>query len=331
MVIALTEFFLSSVVIVISGIFLTRNADKIAEATNMGRLLVGGIFLAGATSLPELFVDISAIRNNMPDLAVGDLMGSSLFNLLILAVADLIHRGENSFFSRAAVTHALSAAMSISVTALAGLFIFVGQQLAPYQIGELGIGTLSIFAAYTLGLRMVYVEQKFVITKDLDSSQTKKKSHLTRTVIFYLLSASVMLIAAPFLANAAGKIAELTGLGNTFVGTTLVAFCTSLPELVSTLAAVHLGAYDLALGNIFGSNAFNMILLTPLDLIYKGSLLAAVSRAHVISSFSTIVITAVAVMGQLYQVEKRKLLLEPDAILIMMLVFCSLLLLYFVK
>lgn len=332
MLVIVMQFVLSAVTIVFAGVVLTRNADKIAEYTKLGRLVVGSIFLAAATSLPELLVDISAVRNNMPDMAIGDLMGSSLFNLLILAIADLLHRGPKTLFSRASATHALSASMSISVTALAGGAIFLGPQLAPYAIGEFGLGTLSIVAAYILGLRMIYFDQR--VNGDRDSStevQLNNKGNLQRALIGYMVSAMIILIAAPFLAEAAGKISELTGLGNTFVGTTLVAFCTSLPELVSTLSAVRLGAFDLALGNIFGSNAFNMILLAPLDLVFKGPILASVSRIHVFTSFATILITSVAVMGQLYQVEKRKRLLEPDALLVIFLVLASLFILYFVN
>lgn len=329
MVPIITQFILSALVIMVAGIFLTRSADQIAEITKLGRLLVGSIFLAAATSLPELFVDISAIRNNMPDLAVGDLFGSSLFNLLILAIADLLHKGSNVLFSRAAGAHALAAAMSVSVTAIAGMAILLGPQLTPYAVGNVGLGTLSIVVAYILGLRMIYFDQR-VHTKDKAPTESEEggRKRLPQAVALYLASALAILIAAPFLAEAAGGIAEKSGLGKTFVGTTLVAFCTSLPELVSTVWAVRMGAFDLALGNIFGSNAFNMILLAPLDLISQGPLLASVSRIHGFTAFATILITSVAVMGQLYQVEKRKRLVEPDAMVVIFLVFGALFMLY---
>jgi len=86
------EFLALAAVIAPAGTFLAKSADQIAEITRLGRLLVGSVLLAAATSLPELTVDISAVRQGMPDLAVGDLFGSSLMNLLILAVLDLAHR-----------------------------------------------------------------------------------------------------------------------------------------------------------------------------------------------------------------------------------------------
>ena len=137
--------------------------------------------------------------------------------------------------------------------------------------------------------------------------------------------------AGPFLASAADRIANLTGLGSTFVGTTLVALCTSLPELVAALTAVRMGAFDLAVGNVFGSNAFNMVLFFPLDLIHPGSLFAAVSQSHVLTALSTIVVTGVAIMGQLYQVEKRIRFIEPDAALVLILIIGSLAGLYYLR
>jgi len=78
------EFTLSALAIVIAGSLLTRFSARIAEITGLGKVFVGSLLLAGATSLPELMVDIQSIRMNLPDLAVGDLLGSSLFYLLIL-------------------------------------------------------------------------------------------------------------------------------------------------------------------------------------------------------------------------------------------------------
>ena len=325
---ALIQFALSASAIVFAGVFLVKSSDSIGELTKLGRLFAGSIFLAGATSLPELLVDVSAIRKGMPDLAVGDLLGSSLMNLLILAVADLLHRNPNKMFSRAGAQHALSAAISINMTVLACIAIFLGPQLGEFGLGEIGLGPIAIGVAYIFGLRLVYYNQHPSAQAIGPASGPNRRRELARALSIYAGSALVIFVAAPFLAEAAGEIAEISGLGKTFIGTTLVAFCTSLPEIVSTVVAVRMGAFDLAVGNIFGSNAFNMILMIPLDLIHEGNLLGVVSRTHVLTGLSVILATSVAVMGQLYQAEKRKKFIEPDAFTVIGIVIGTLLILY---
>ncbi|HEX4924098.1 MAG TPA: hypothetical protein VFV50_08430 [Bdellovibrionales bacterium] len=323
------QFLLSAAGIVVAGVFLAQSADQIAERTGLGRLFTGSILLAGATSLPELLVDISAIRKEMPDLAVGDLLGSSLMNLLILAVADLIHRKPAKIFSRAAAHHALSAAVSINVTAIACIAIFLGPNLAGISAGEIGLGPLSIGLFYLLALRLVYRSQPQARhAPELKAASGRQE--IVRPFSVFFGAALAIFVAAPFLAAAAGGLAERTGLGTTFLGSTLVAFCTSLPEVVSTFAAVRMGAFDLAVGNIFGSNSFNMILLIPLDLVHEGNLLGAVSRTHVLTGLSVILATSVAVMGQLYDAEKRKKFVEPDAFGVIGIVIASLIILFWI-
>jgi len=146
-----------------------------------------------------------------------------------------------------------------------------------------------------------------------------------------LLCAGAILVAAPFVAKSAGRIAELSGLGNTFVGTTLVAFSTSLPELVATMAAVRMKAFDLALGNIFGSNSFNMILFVPLDIAHRGPLFATLSQTHVLTALAVIMATAIAVLGQLYQTDRRVRFIDPDAWLVITVIVGALALIYYAR
>jgi cation:H+ antiporter len=331
---AVLQFVVSALVIIVAGAALTRCADAIADLTKIGRLLVGSILLAGATSLPELAVDINAVRFGMPDLAVGDLVGSSLFNLLILAILDLTHHSRGQMLSRTAAAHALSGTTSIALAALAAIFILIGHRWPELVVGGIGIGCLVIGLAYAFTVRLVFYDQRLAAQQtEGESNHGPGPSTLTlpRATIGFASSAITILVAGPFMAESAGTLAALSGLGNTFMGSTLVAFSTSLPELVATLTAVRLGAFDLAIGNIYGSNAFNMVLLVPLDLFTPGSLLATVSQTHAVTCICTVLITSVIVMGQLYQMERRIRFLEPDALLVILLVFASLALIYFLR
>jgi cation:H+ antiporter len=330
---AVFQFVLCAAIIIVAGTVLTKCADAIAEITKLGRLLVGSIFLAGATSLPELTVDISAVRKGMPDLAVGDLMGSGLFNLLILAILDLTRSSRGRMLSRSAAAHALSGTMSVALITLAAIDIFLAERAGTIGVLNVGIGVWLILIAYVLGLRVVYYDQLLAIEESPKTEVLMPAKHmsLSRAIAGYVGAAAVIVVTAPFLADAAGEIADHTGLGKTFVGTTLVALSTSLPELVASLTALRMGAYDLAIGNVFGSNSFNMVLLVPLDMIHSGPILAAVSPTHALTAMATVLVTAVALLGQLYKVERRLKFIEPDALAVIVLVIAALALVYYLR
>ncbi len=328
MALAILEFALAAMVVIVAGTFLARAADRIAELTGLGRLVIGGVLLAGATSLPELSVDVNAALRGLDDLAVGDLMGSSLANLIILAVADLLTKSKGGMLSRAAARHALSGAMAIALTALAGLMLV---SRLGVSLGGVGLGSTIVFAVYVMGIRIVVYDQRMAAQETAvgPTARARAPGALRRAIAQFAAAAVVILIASPFVARSAGQVAELSGLGNTFVGTTLVAASTSLPELVATMASIRMGAFDLAVANIFGSNAFNMAMLLPIDLASDGPLLSRVSTTHVTTALWAVVIMATAIVGQLYHVERRRRLIEPDALLVIALVVVALVMVYY--
>lgn len=319
----------SAAVIVAAGMALARFADRIADLTGLGRLLVGGIFLAGATSLPELMVDLNSVWLGQPDLAVGDLLGSSLLNLLILAGLDMAFRGSARAFTQDSQHHALSANGAMLLTALAGAGIAARSPSAIFGVGPF---VWAVAAAYVLGLRMAFRERGLdapgnAPPPERESAQ-ERRMKLIKAFAGYTACALVILIAAPRLAKAADSLAVLTGLGHTFVGTTLLALATSLPELVTCWAAFRDKATDLALGNIFGSNAFNMALLLPLDAAQPGPLLSAVQPLHAVTAFCVCAVTGIAVSGQVYRRKDRERFLEPGAELMIASILAFLFLIY---
>ena len=333
---SLVQFLVCAAVIVIAGFALTQFGDVISERTKLGGMFVGSVLIAGATSLPELAIDFNAVRMGAVDLAVGDLVGSSIFNLLILAVLDLTHHSHGRMLSSKSAAHALAATTSIGLTAIVAISILLGPKIGDFSIARLGPGSVLLIAAYGLGARTVFKGQSGVTdTRNFEESaaapQWARRPGLKGAMFGYIVAAATILAAAPFLAHAADDLAERSGLGGTFFGSTFVALCTSLPEIVTTFVAVRMKAFDLAIGNIFGSNCFNMLCIVPLDFIDAGSLLSRVSATHAYTALCTIVITAVVVMGQLYRVERKKPFFEPDAWLAIALVFGSLTGLYFLR
>lgn len=327
----LIEFAILAAVVVVAGVVLTHFADRIAVVTRLGRMLVGSILLAGATSLPELTVDITAVRLHMADLAAGDLLGSSLMNLLILAACDLSFHSRGRLLSREAAGHALSGTVSIALTAVIGLSILTSPLLPDYSLAELSAPAGALLMMYVLAARMVFLDQR-ISARSVDHAVTTydpPQGKLWQAIVGFLAGALLLVLAGPRLAEAAGRLADASGLGKTFVGTTIVALSTSLPELVTSIAALRMRAFDLVVGNIFGSNAFNAILFVPLDIVHAGPIFQAVSPHHALSCLATIAATAIAVMGQLYRVESRRWpLVEPDAWLVIVVVMSALGILY---
>jgi len=314
-VIYLLVFAVCVALVVRGGTALARYANAIAETTGLGRLWVGTLLLAGATSLPELATDLTAVRIGAVDLAVGDLFGSSLANMLILAIIDLVPP-RRQVLRNVAFDHALAASLAISVNALAAAFV-----LARFEHSVLGVapGSLLLVFAYVAGSWAVYRHAVRPSATPAAARLAAAEPALTtrRALQRFAGAAAVVLVAAPGLAWSAQGIAAISGLGETFVGTWLVGLSTSLPELVASLAAVRLGAFDLAVGNLFGSNAFNMAILLPLDLAQSGSLFAVLDPTHAISALFSIVLMSLGLAAVVYRAERRFAMIEPDSLLIL--------------
>lgn len=330
------QFALAAAVVAGAGIFLTRFADRISDLTGMGRSLAGLVLVAGATSLPELTVDCNAAIIGAPDIAVGDLLGSSLFNLLILGCVDLVHRSKTRMLSATSAAHALSAAVSIVLTSLVGLFILLSANVSIFGVG---IGSLAIWGVYLMSVRVIFVDQRLAaiaaegeaasILSEPRPPSAMAGSAAWRPIAGYGVCAAIIVLAGRSLAVSADKLAVETGLGGTFTGTCLVAFSTSLPEIVTTITAVRMGAFDMAVGNIFGSNCFNASILWIVDAFYRpGPILSAVDSAHAITAWAVVIITGTATMGLLYRSEKRVWFVEPDALLVVLLCIGALVLVF---
>lgn len=316
-------FGLAGAFVAAAGIVLARSGDEIATRTGLGGLLVGMLLLAGATSLPEVAVDVSAALEGAPDLAVGDLFGSSMANMAILAVIDLAHRGR--VWPGVGVGHARLAAIAIGLTSFALLGILMPSRLT---IGWVGTDTILIVVAYIAAAawirrsrgesRRSAAPSGEIIAPTGWARRAEATHSLRYEVVRFAGAALVILVAAPVLALSGKGIADETGVGQTFVGALFLAVTTSLPELVASLAAVRIGAYDLAVGNLFGSNAVNMTILFAADLAYRpGPILAAIAPAQVVAGVGAILLMAIALAAVVHGTRTRISRLEPDAVLVL--------------
>ncbi|HEX2243682.1 MAG TPA: hypothetical protein VHK27_10600 [Gammaproteobacteria bacterium] len=147
---ALLEFFASAAIIVVSGISMARTADTISRVTGLGHLLGGALPVATATSLPELLVGINAVNQGWVDLAVGDLLGAAVINMLVLAALDTLQPSRGRMLSRAAAAHALSGRMSMTLLALVGIAVFIPDSI-DVSVARVSIWLWLVVGAYFLG------------------------------------------------------------------------------------------------------------------------------------------------------------------------------------
>jgi cation:H+ antiporter len=293
--------------IAFGGVWLTRYGQVIAEKTGMGGTWVGLILLATVTSLPELVTGVSAVTlANAPNIAVGDALGSCVFNLAIVSVLDWLHRGE-SLFDRADVGHLLSAAFGTMLLAFVAFNLVLGSGPGTWAIGHVGLYTPVIVGFYVLAMWIVFSYEKRAMAQ-LPGKAGAKDGGMTlrRAALLYAGAALLVTVAGVVLPFAGKALAEAYGWHASFVGTIFVAFATSLPELVVTIAAVRMGALDMAIANLLGSNLFDVVIIAIDDLFYlPGPILSHVSPVHAASALTAIVMNGAFIAGLVYRPKSR--------------------------
>ena len=317
-------FALSAAVGVVAAIQLARFGDVIAVRTGLSGMFIGTLLLAGATSLPELLSGIDAIKIGLPNMAAGSLLGSGMFNMFLLGLIGLLF-SRVRLLRRVATTHALTASLAILLTGLAALFLLADVDL---KLGWVGLDSLLIIAAYIGGVVLLRGRAE-TPPEEADLAEAKAPSLKVGVLGFGAASLALVLIM-PAMVNSADGIAKATGLSSGFIGASLIAITTSLPELAATIAAARLGAYDLAVGNLFGSNVFNMFALGLIDFFYlPGRFLGAVDPAFAVVGLLVVTLTGLGLIGLLARVERRIFFVEIDALLILIGYFLGMYLLYY--
>jgi cation:H+ antiporter len=301
------QFAAAAAIIGVAGAALCRSADIIAKKTGLSRGWIGFILLATVTSLPELVTGISAVTwARAPNLAVGDVLGSCVLNLAILTVVDLVHRRE-SFYRRAGQGHILSAAFGIVLIGVAGLGVIVGKRGDGFAIGHIGAYTPLIVLLYAVAARTIFTYERRERTSFAETVAERYPHVTLRTAIVrYAFRAGVVIAAGAWLPFVAVELARVMGWQTTFVGQVFVAAATSLPELSVTISALRLGAVDLAIANLLGSNLFDILILAIDDLFFlDGPLLSHVSSTHAVSALSAAMMSGVVIVGLLYRPNVR--------------------------
>ncbi len=325
-------FAVCAAIIIYSGTKLSFYGDKIAELTGMGKAWVGLILMASVTSLPELITGISSVAIvKAPDLAAGDIFGSCVFNLLILSVLDA--RIKQPLFSMVKSSHIVAAIFGIILLTVAGMAIYLSHEIP--SVLWISSFTFLLFGIYLVAIFGIFKYEHADLIEHPLPAITHTASHaadLKKVIGGFALHALIVIGAAVFLPYFGEHIATYSGLGNSFFGTVFIAAATSLPELVVSLAALRMGSFDMAVGNLLGSNVFNMFILGIDDVFYQeGSLFKDISSSHLVSVFITIIMTAVVVLGLLFKPKKKQIWLLSLDTFIIALLYMALMTYLFIK
>jgi len=323
------NFVIATLAILYSGARLSIYGDIIAEKSGLGRTWVGVVLMASVTSLPELATGLSSvIYTHTPDIAAGDILGSCAFNMLILAALDAVV-GPIPLSSRAHQGQTLAAGFGILLLSLVALSACFNSMAI--TVGWIGLYSILFILIYLVAMRLIFFYEKQQRAAAREKAIGLKYGDIPKRTAYlgYSIHAVLVIIAGTCLPGIGKGIAETTGLGQTFVGNIFIAAATSLPEVVVSVSAVKMNAIDLAIGNLFGSNLFNIAILALDDIFFvEGPLLSFVHQNHLISALSAIAMTAIAIIGLTYRAGRKRLFLAWDSVGIVLVYLVNLMLLY---
>jgi cation:H+ antiporter len=317
----ITFFIAAALVTVIAAVKLSTYADVIGERTSLGGLIVGTFLLAGATSLPEVTTSLTAVFVGNPDIAVSNVFGSNLFNIFILALMDAVYR-RRQILQSADPSQLKTAFLSLALTALMLTAILI-----PTGILILGAG-LEMYV-----LVLLYAAGMYYLTKtsrgEAPAAETDYNMHavsLRHAKVGFAAAAVIVFISGSVLSITGDQIAASTGISSSFIGTFFIAGATSLPELVTVLVAVQLANYNLAIGNILGSNVFNILILVIIDAAFRGGAVLAAVHPVTIVTASAVLLLNFIVIGAIIAVRRKtfsRLYALPSLLVLLTYFFCS--------
>lgn len=319
----LALFVTAGVAVWIGGARLTRTLDAITRKTGMGEAFVGMLLLGGITSLPEVANVLGSSLQGLPDLAVNNLLGSAAINILLLAVGDAV-------IGRKAVTSGVVAPATMMMCALCMLvlgLIAIAVTVGDVSLGGVGlwppvicvVSVGSFWIAATYGKRAPWT----VKGREDEGSEDEKPPQdtaLWRLVIAAAIAAVVIFVAGYTLSEVGAALAEQTALGAGYVGFLLVGLATSMPELSSITTALRLQRYEMAFGQVLGTNFVNLSLILLADVAYRQApVINELGRFEVVLALLGLTLIGVFQVGLLERRDRVVLRMGYDSLVVMVL------------
>jgi cation:H+ antiporter len=297
-------FLASAVAIAIAGWRLSGVADELADRTGMGEVVAGALFVGAATSLPGAITSVSTAAQGAPDLAVGNALGGLTAQTCFIAVADLFYRRANLEHAAASVTGLAQGALLVVLLTVP----LIATTAPEWVIWGVHPASLVVPITYGFGLKLLSDIQDKPMWTPVQTDETreaisepeeKEDGHMRRLWLRFLALASVTAVAGYAIGESSIGLIELTPLDGTGVGTLMAGVANSLPELVTAIAAVRIGAVSLAMGDVIGGNAFEVMFLSAADFAHNGSIYAEIDATHRGTALIAITMTGVLLLGML--------------------------------
>lgn len=300
------EFILCSLVILYSGNRVAKYGDTIAAKTGLGGLWIGVMLLAIATSLPELFTGIgSTVFLGSPDLSIGNLLGSNTYNLFNIALLDFLNK-EGPILSCVSTGQLLTCVLSLAPLMMVAVGLFLGPKILPLSWMNISIYSLAIVLTYIFCSRIIFHYGQKHETKAKKKDKKENGMSLKRAVMLYVIFAAIVGGAGVWLSYIGDDISKLMKLEQNFVGNLFLGFATTLPEMTVSITALSMGAQEMAVANLVGSNLFNMTIIAVNDVFYqKGPIFGSLSQKYFFNIFVIILMTIIVSEGLISKPQKK--------------------------
>lgn len=302
-------FAASAAAIGFAGVKLAHVADTLADRTGMGEIIAGAVFVGASTSLPGITTSVTAALGGYAQIAIGNALGGLTAQTMFLVIADMVYRRANLEHAAASVTGLAQATLLLTMLAVP-LLAMSGPQIAIFHIHP---ASLVLFVIYAIGVRMLVAVKDLPMWTPVETEHTADEEEQAAAQprddrsdkalwLAFGAFAGITAVAGYAIGESSIGIVETTGIPETAFGTVFTAVANSLPELVTAVAAVRIGAVNLAVGDIVGGNAFEVLFLAAADFAYlPGSIYAEFTSANVFTAGTVILMTGVLILGMLYR------------------------------
>lgn len=304
------SFIFAAAIIAFVGTRMSKVADLLADRTGWGEAVVGAVFLGGSTSLSGIVTSVTAASQGYAELAISNAVGGIAAQTAFLAIADIFYREANLEHAAASISNLIQGTLLMSLLAIP----LLATSSPHLSFGGIDPATIVLITAYAFGLRLVLQAQKKQMWKplytdltELDEPEVDKLVETSEESISsaglwlkFALYALIVATAGYAIGQAGVSIAITTGLSQSLIGGLFTAISTSLPELVTTVAAIRQGALTLGVGGVIGGNCFDLLLLAFSDIAYRsGSIYEQISTQQVFVISLTVIMTGVLLLGLL--------------------------------